>query len=29
MLALTVGLPLYLFIDTIGEGLELGAEALW
>jgi ZIP family zinc transporter len=28
MLALTVGLLLYLFVDTIGEGLELGAEAL-
>ena len=28
MLALTVGLLLYLFIDTLGEGLERGAEAL-
>lgn len=28
MLALTVGLLLYLFIDTLGEGLELGAQAL-
>lgn len=28
ILALTVGLLLYLFVDTIGEGLELGAEAL-
>ena len=28
VLALTVGLLAYLFIDTLGEGLELGAEAL-
>jgi zinc transporter ZupT len=28
MLALTVGLLLYLFIDTLIEGLELGGEAL-
>jgi zinc transporter ZupT len=28
MLALTVGLLLYLFIDTLHEGLELGGEAL-
>ena len=28
LLALTVGLLVYLMIDTLGEGLELGAEAL-
>lgn len=28
MLALTIGLLLFLFIDTLGEGLELGAETL-
>lgn len=28
VLALTVGLLLFLFIDTLGEGLELGAEVL-